>query len=908
MRGSLLLMALAAIARMATPAVTAASRPNIIFILADDLGIECPSTYGGRSYRTPSIDRLAAEGMKFTHCFSNPLCSPSRAQLLTGRYPLHNGIRRVIWDAKQHREFLDPEQETSFANLLKDAGYATAIAGKWQVSFLFERDTVRSFGFDEYQCWKIMNPDYSKNGRYADPVYVRNGTTLRGELKGTYGPDKNTSFLIDFMRRNKDRSFLACYTMLLPHFPWEPTPDSKAPLKAVLGQQKGNAKYFPDMVAYMDKLVGRIATAVDELGLERKTVIIFSGDNGTQQPLQSRWGPDNRIVKGGKGKLSDTGTRVPLIARWTGTIKAGSECHDLVDFSDFLPTFVELAGAQMPRRRVNGRSFLPQLQGKEGRPREWIHVQNMNRRYVRSRDWILTSAGGLRPTVELGMEAAKPVQGALTGGQKAVKQKLERALREAAFKDSQSRGFEPGEGYSLLGTVAPRHARSIKASNWSVGAETMGRDYTVYANWNAYLGPLGVKKARIQSGWAKTERQKGRYDWSWLDEIIPDMVAQGVEPWVCLCYGNPIYPEGGGTGLAGGLPKSKEALEAWDRYVAAFVDRYKGQIDEWEIWNEPGLHGSNGAQVYADFFIRTARGIRRNQPGATIVGLALPGIPLPFTKAFLDHLKQKGALKLLDVVSYHPYSYNPDDSYAAVEKLRSLVRSYSPDMAIFQGENGAPSEGGKFGALSGYDWDEERQAKWALRRLLGDLGHDIPSSYFAICDMVYLVGEKGRDSDLRDDRGKVRTRLNRKGLLAVKADKTIDHPKTAYRAVQHVTAIFDGSLERVRENSCKLRGGTPETRYPAFHYRSDTGGDVITLWRGRDRPGQRTELERLELTVKGGRFKDPVLVDMLSGKVFAMDEGLYAKRGNAVTFTQVPLYDSVVLLADRSAVPLQTAQ
>jgi hypothetical protein len=140
--------------------------------------------------------------------------------------------------------------------------------------------------------------------------------------------------------------------------------------------------------------------------------------------------------------------------------------------------------------------------------------------------------------------------------------------------DAPSAGLVPGKGYEFVGTVTPRHARQIAASTWSVGAETMDRDFTIYANWKTYLGPLGAKAARVQSGWAKTEKAMGQYDWAWLDEIIPDMNAQGVRPWVCLCYGNPIYEGGGGTGLGGGLPKSDAALAAWEKYVAAIVERY----------------------------------------------------------------------------------------------------------------------------------------------------------------------------------------------------------------------------------------------------------------------------------------------------------------------------------------------
>lgn len=464
--------------------------------------------------------------------------------------------------------------------------------------------------------------------------------------------------------------------------------------------------------------------------------------------------------------------------------------------------------------------------------------------------------------------------------------------------------IDPGAGFAFLGAVQPRHARSIQASNWSVGAETMGRDYTIYANWKSYLGPLGVKKARIQSGWAKTERERGEYQWGWLDEIILDMVNQGVEPWVCLCYGNPIYPDGGGTGLGGGLPKSEEALRAWDRFVAAFVQRYREHVDEWEIWNEPGLRDVNGAENYAEFFTRTARVVRHRQPDATIIGLSLPGIPLGFTRDFLQELGQRNALNLLDVVSYHPYAYNPDDRDEAVLKLRSLVRSFSPRITLLQGENGAPSRRGNFGALSDYDWNERRQAKWALRRLLGDLGHDIPSSYFAICDMIYRVGQKGRDSDWRDDASDIQTRPNNKGLLAVNPDKTVSHPKVAYRAVQHVTAIFDDSVQRVPDDTCTLGGTDAPANYRADHYRTRGGGDIVTLWRTSDPPGKRTETQWLELTVRQARFNDPVLVDLLSGNVWSIDNRLLQSQDNAMTFNRVPAYDSVILVAERVAIPL----
>ena len=289
--------------------------------------------------------------------------------------------------------------------------------------------------------------------------------------------------------------------------------------------------------------------------------------------------------------------------------------------------------------------------------------------------------------------------------------------------------------WRLLGQMRARAALEIRASNWSVGAETMDRDYTVYENWKAHLGPLGFKKARLQAGWAKTEKRKGVYDWAWLDAIIFDMVEQGVEPWMCLCYGNPIYSEGGGTRLGATIPQTSEALAAWERFVRAIVKRYGHVIDEWEVWNEPNHGKGNTAAMYADLVIRTAQAARQEQPKARILTMSLAGVDWKFTDAVLGIVAAREKLSLIDEVTYHPYSFNPDRSYQAVAKLREVIEKYSDRIIIRQGENGAPSERRRTKALRNYDWTELSQAKWALRRLLGDLGRDIPSSYFAICEM-----------------------------------------------------------------------------------------------------------------------------------------------------------------------------
>lgn len=439
--------------------------------------------------------------------------------------------------------------------------------------------------------------------------------------------------------------------------------------------------------------------------------------------------------------------------------------------------------------------------------------------------------------------------------------------------------------YRQIGTVKPRHARDVQASNWSVGAETMDRDFTVYKNWREYLGPLGIKKARIQSGWAKTEKEAGKYDFAWLDEIVRDMTAQGVEPWICLCYGNPVYTPGH-TPRLGDNPSTATAVRAaWLRYVGAVVDRYKDAVDEWELWNEPH-GGAREAPDYTRFLIDTAETIRARQPKARIIGFVTAGIDIPLVKGGLEILKREGKLGLIDFVCYHPYNVNPDASYPRIGELRRAVNACDPRIRIWQGENGAPSTPGGFGAIAGYDWNEERQAKWALRRLLGDLGRDIPSSYFSICDMAYPG------------------RVNFKGLLAINADKTVNHPKHSYAAVQRVAAIFDNRLRRIPDFTAELPpGGTAKT-LSSFAYADREGRMVITLWK-RDQPPADSKIEPADLTFLKAKFKNPVLVDMLGGGVFEIPAAQWSQTDSGCVFKGVPLYDSVVLIAERDLIPVK---
>lgn len=343
---------------------TKTRKPNIVLIMADDLGYECIGANGGSSYQTPYLDKLAETGMRFEHCYAQPLCTPSRVKIMTGIY----NVRNYKWFGVLDRE------ATTFAQLFKDKNYETCIAGKWQLGK--ESDSPQHFGFDESCLWQQTKGRTDKTGhdsRYPNPLLDINGELTKFE-NGEFGPDIASDFICDFIERKKDNPFLVYYPMILTHCPFIPTPDSNDwdPKNPGSLDYKGNVKYFGDMVTYMDKIVGKIVRKLDDLNLTENTLILFTGDNGTDIPVVSRL--NGQDVAGAKGKTTDAGTRVPLIANWKNQIEPGQTNEDLVDFSDFLPTLCEAADIPVPDAlQIDGRSFMPQLLGQKGNPREWTY-------------------------------------------------------------------------------------------------------------------------------------------------------------------------------------------------------------------------------------------------------------------------------------------------------------------------------------------------------------------------------------------------------------------------------------------------------------------------------------------------------------------------------------------------------
>ncbi|MCX7006257.1 MAG: sulfatase-like hydrolase/transferase, partial [Kiritimatiellaeota bacterium] len=336
-------------------------KPNIIFVLSDDVGLGDIGCYGSDHFKTPHIDALARGGTRFEYNYAMPLCGPSRCLAMTGRYPFRTGLI-----SNQSANALEGHKEIMIPTVMKKAGYATACVGKWgQMPF-----GPGEWGFEEYlsthgsgRYWAEQKVDYEENGQWK-------------KLKeGEYLPDLMHTFVVNFLQKNKDKPFFLYYPMEHIHGPILRTPDSKS------GADKD--QLYTDNITYMDKLVGKLITELERLKLREKTLVIFSGDNGTAHFGSDRSSLNGRRINGQKASMLEGGSRVPLIINWPGTTPAGALNHDLTDFSDYFATFAELGGAPLPPGvTLDSHSFAAQIKGQKGDPREWIYVELNGKSYV----------------------------------------------------------------------------------------------------------------------------------------------------------------------------------------------------------------------------------------------------------------------------------------------------------------------------------------------------------------------------------------------------------------------------------------------------------------------------------------------------------------------------------------------
>lgn len=358
--GTSLLATLALTSRGATD-----TKPNILFIMLDDLGKEWISSYGAEDIKTPHVDRLAETGLQFDNFYVMPQCTPTRLTFLTGQYPFRHGwvnhwdVPR--WGGGAHYDF---KRNPCIAKTMKQAGYKTAVAGKWQINdFRVQPEVMKEMGFDDYCMWtgfEAKNPPSAE--RYWDPyVHTQQGSRT---LKGEYGDEVFTDFLIDFMKKHKEEPMFLYFPMCLPHGPLVSTP-SEPEVKGKLDRHKA-------MVRYADELTGRLVAALDELKIRERTIIVWTTDNGTSGGITGTL--DGRKVRGGKASTREAGVCVPMIVNCPGRIPAGKRSQALMTIADFLPTFAAIGGGSPADEfTYDGKDCAKALLGQsETSPHSWI--------------------------------------------------------------------------------------------------------------------------------------------------------------------------------------------------------------------------------------------------------------------------------------------------------------------------------------------------------------------------------------------------------------------------------------------------------------------------------------------------------------------------------------------------------
>ncbi|MBM4018314.1 MAG: beta-glucosidase [Planctomycetes bacterium] len=433
-------------------------------------------------------------------------------------------------------------------------------------------------------------------------------------------------------------------------------------------------------------------------------------------------------------------------------------------------------------------------------------------------------------------------------------------------------------GLPVIGKVKVRPTAAIAASPLGVGCEVLDRKLWDPQKIYPYLANLGAKWARCQTGWARTEQARGEFDFGWLDDLVDNLLRLGVQPWFNLGYGNRLYTPADDEYAVGWAPVfSDEARAGWLRYTQRVAERFAGRVKHWEIWNEPNITGfwkpeKPNPRDYVELVRITAPEIRNRVPGAVIIGCALAGVGTDYLKGCLA----AGLADLVDKVSYHPYRTAPEAGYEKdVAALRAALAATGKNIGLWQGENGAPSAKGGAGALAAEEWNEARQARWCLRRLLNDLRLGIEfTSYFLIVD---LVGYRGS--------------TNYKGLLR----GTSYTPKPAFFAYRHLANLFDAETKRA-DLAVGVEDAEADKIIAAAFLRK--GRPIYAYWYPSNLMKDWT-VRKVALRAAAGAgapLEKPVLVDLLSGQAYRLDA---AKReGDAWVFPGLPLADYPLLVTD----------
>ncbi len=447
----------------------------------------------------------------------------------------------------------------------------------------------------------------------------------------------------------------------------------------------------------------------------------------------------------------------------------------------------------------------------------------------------------------------------------------------------------------IMGTLRPKSVSEISTSRWTVDCGGMDREHADWRAVRGYVAPLGIGRVRQQAGWARCEKDPGMYDFAYLDQCVFDAQKMGVKVWMELSYGNPRYEGGGGRHLNAGFPSSEEGLQAWDRWVRAMAEHYKGVVVDWCIWNEPnGKTSGNTIEQATDFAVRTAEILREVIPDAHIDAFALTEADPEWIEPFVKELQKRGKAHLFNTIAYHHYKHNPDKGYEEIEESRRIVAKYAPNLRLKQGEGGTQSEWCRNGALGNTFWTEHTQAKYDLRRSLGDLGHGDDTEVFHLCDLEYRA-VKRHWGLLRY--GLLKTTGQADGYRVLKVKK-------AYYAIQNAVSVFNDAWECVSPATTSTIEIEGAAMTAVYDWKDKATGTPVVLFWDASRMPQREDITKLaKVTVEGGPVKNPVWVDVLTGNAYKITEDMISTKGDKTVYS-VPAYDSPVFITSQDILTL----
>ena len=435
-----------------------------------------------------------------------------------------------------------------------------------------------------------------------------------------------------------------------------------------------------------------------------------------------------------------------------------------------------------------------------------------------------------------------------------------------------------------IGSVKPVSSSEVEFSRLGIGFEKLDR--AVFDPEKAYdkVAAIGVKWVRIQSGWQRTETEKGVYHFEWLDDIVDNLIRRGLKPWMNLCYGNKLYDEEAATrfGAVGCPPnQNEEQINAWCAYVRAAVAHFRGRVDWWEVWNEPEARYSwrraPDPFEYVEFTRRTAEAVRAASPEAKVIGGAFAKSDL----GYISHCFAGGLGKYCDAVSFHIYSTDEAEDGERIANLKGLIERYCPGVRLIQGESGCQSRGDGRGALNNQEWTPEKQAKSLARHLISQLGEGVMfTSYFSSMDMIEALNGKVGDKASYLDYGYF-------GVLGAEFDADgfavgEYSPKPSYRTLQTIASMFRDEFTTgfipVESNRTQVNrrfsGGYFDTTLRECYHRTflrPDGSAAFVYWKHANLLRESFE-GTISLHMPEHPAGMPKLVDILTGDVYALND------------------------------------